>query len=78
MSKDLYFLGIKSKKYIDDFNKFDQLILSQNTLVKSLNINFILQIKNFIKYLLNDIFPFIIGDFLVRKIKNFLIRNWKK
>jgi len=78
VSKDLYFLGIKSKKYIDDFNKFDQLILSQNTLVKSLNINFILQIKNFIKYLLINIFPFIIGDFLVRKIRNFLMRNWKK
>ena len=81
VSKDLYFVGIKSKKYEENFHQFEKNIFSVNSLVIKIERDTKEKIKNFIKYLINDILPYLAGDILTRKIqiylKKFLFTNKK-
>ena len=69
ISKDLYFIGIKSKQYEKNLSNLRNEILSKNTLVLDLNLNFRQIFERKIKFIIDNILPNIFGDFLTRKIR---------
>tara|TARA_B100001057_G_C22736499_1_gene905994 strand:- start:144 stop:917 length:774 start_codon:yes stop_codon:yes gene_type:complete len=77
ISKDLYFIGIKSKQYERNLLNFRNKILSKNTLVLDLNLTLRQIIIKKIKFLIDKILPSIIGDFLTRKIRIKLLKIYK-
>jgi hypothetical protein len=78
VSKDLYFIGIKNKKYEKNLLDFKNKLLETNTLVLDLNLNFREHVIQKIRFVIDVIFPFIFGDFLTRKIRIILFKFWKK
>lgn len=68
-SKDLYFVGIKSDKYLKELLIFKNIILSRNTLILNLNKTLREKILGKINFIINNILPIIVGDFLTRKIR---------
>ena len=78
VSKDLYFVGIKSKRYEKNLLDFRKKILSKNTLVLDLNLNLRKIILRNIKFIINNIFPIIFGDLITRKIKIKLYKIYQR
>tara|TARA_B100000989_G_C19453912_1_gene433071 strand:- start:167 stop:901 length:735 start_codon:yes stop_codon:yes gene_type:complete len=69
VSKDLYFIGIKSKKYEKNLLNFRSKIIRKNTLVLDLNLTLREIIARKTRFFFKNILPSIIGDFLTRKIR---------
>lgn len=69
VSKDLYFIGIKSKKYEKNLLNFRGKIIRKNTLVLDLNLTLREIIARKTRFFFKNILPSIIGDFLTRKIR---------
>ena len=77
ISKDLYFIGIKSKQHEKNLSNFRNEILSKNTLVFDLNLNFSDVFERKMKFIIDNILPNIFGDFLTRKIRIKLLKIYK-
>ncbi len=69
VSKDLYFIGIKGKKYEKNLLNFRSKIIRKNTLVLDLNLTLREIIARKTRFFFKNILPSIIGDFLTRKIR---------
>lgn len=71
-SRDLYFLGIKNKKYLDNFNKLNNDIyyLNSNTVIVNEKLSNVIEKK--IRFIFSNILPYLIGDILTRKLRIFL------
>lgn len=78
VSKDLYFVGIKSNRYEKNLLSFRKKILSKNTLVLDLNLNLSKVVLKIIKFIINNIFVIIFGDFITRKIKIKIYKIYKR
>ena len=78
VSKDLYFVGIKSKRHEKNLSDFRKKVLSKNTLVLDLNLNLRKIILRNIKFIINNIFPIIFGDLITRKIKIKLYKIYQR
>jgi SAM-dependent methyltransferase len=72
VTRDLYFVGIKDRNHLNNFINFNNQIIHRNTNVSFINPTFS-EIKfSLIHYLFNNVLPYIIGDYLTRKLRIFL------